>query len=76
MTVTLPPHGTYVINKQPPNQQIWMSSPISGPCRFSYSVDSGKWTHHRKDEVTLGTLLENEIRDFGVEESWEGLGVE
>jgi len=21
-------HGTYVINKQPPNKQIWLSSPI------------------------------------------------
>jgi hypothetical protein len=22
-------HGTYVINKQPPNKQIWLSSPVS-----------------------------------------------
>ena len=28
--------GTYVINKQPPNKQIWLSSPISGPKRFDY----------------------------------------
>uniref|UniRef100_A0A914RUA2 Frataxin n=1 Tax=Parascaris equorum TaxID=6256 RepID=A0A914RUA2_PAREQ len=25
--------GTYVINKQTPNRQIWLSSPISGPKR-------------------------------------------
>ena len=23
--------GTYVLNKQTPNQQLWLSSPISGP---------------------------------------------
>jgi frataxin len=28
-----PPVGTYVINKQTPNRQIWLSSPISGPKR-------------------------------------------
>ncbi|CAI5441089.1 unnamed protein product [Caenorhabditis angaria] len=26
--------GTYVINKQSPNKQIWLSSPISGPKRY------------------------------------------
>lgn len=26
--------GTYVINKQTPNKQIWLSSPISGPKRL------------------------------------------
>lgn len=28
LTLSLGPHGTYVINKQPPNQQIWLSSPF------------------------------------------------
>lgn len=28
--------GTYVINKQTPNRQLWLSSPISGPKRFVY----------------------------------------
>ena len=26
--------GTYVINKQTPNRQLWLSSPVSGPARF------------------------------------------
>ena len=34
LTVKLNEHGTYVINKQTPNQQIWLSSPVSGPYRF------------------------------------------
>ncbi|KAG2023783.1 hypothetical protein CC2G_001398 [Coprinopsis cinerea AmutBmut pab1-1] len=28
LTLNLGEHGTYVINKQPPNKQIWLSSPV------------------------------------------------
>jgi frataxin len=28
LTLNLGPHGTYVVNKQPPNKQIWLSSPF------------------------------------------------
>ncbi|KAL9020897.1 MAG: hypothetical protein Q9185_001860 [Variospora sp. 1 TL-2023] len=38
LTLTFPPAGTYVLNKQPPNKQIWLSSPISGPKRYDYVV--------------------------------------
>lgn len=37
MTVKIPT-GTYVINKQPPNHQIWLSSPTTGPKRFDWVV--------------------------------------
>ena len=40
LTVKLGEAGTYVINKQAPNQQIWLSSPVSGPKR---SVGSVEW---------------------------------
>ena len=33
LTLNLGSHGTYVINKQAPNKQIWVSSPVSGPVR-------------------------------------------
>jgi len=33
----------YVINKQAPNMQIWLSSPITGPQRFEYHLDTEKW---------------------------------
>ena len=36
LTVQLPDVGTYVINKQAPNRQIWLSSPRSGPARFDF----------------------------------------
>lgn len=28
LTLNLGSNGTYVINKQPPNKQIWLSSPV------------------------------------------------
>jgi frataxin len=34
LNVIIPKHGTFVINKQTPNRQIWLSSPVSGPYRF------------------------------------------
>lgn len=36
LNLKIPGKGTYVINKQPPNKQIWLSSPESGPKRFDY----------------------------------------
>lgn len=76
MTLDVPPHGTYVINKQPPNHQIWVSSPISGPSRYSMSPD-GIWVHHRRKGIQLGALLEKELRQFlqetGAGEEWEGV---
>lgn len=37
LTVALGDLGTYVINKQTPNRQIWMSSPVSGPMRYDWA---------------------------------------
>ena len=52
------PEGTWVLNKQVPNRQLWLSSPVSGPCRYEY-VD-GTWTHTR-DGSSLSELLEREL---------------
>jgi len=68
------PRGTYVINKQPPNQQIWISSPLSGPARFGYSPD-GVWVHHRRNGVTLGGVLDQELKEVSGETDWEGTGL-
>ena len=40
--------GTYVLNKQAPNKQIWWSSPISGPHRFE--EDGARWADARRGE--------------------------
>ncbi|XP_035895387.1 frataxin homolog, mitochondrial [Anopheles stephensi] len=59
------PHGTYVINRQLPNRQIWLSSPTSGPKRYDFipdkrTVNEGYWLY-RHDGVTLHELLQQEI---------------
>lgn len=71
--------GTYVINKQPPNKQIWLSSPRSGPKRYDWSVKGegmhekegsgqGDWVYLR-DGSTLAELLKEELGiDLTVEE--------
>jgi frataxin len=50
--------GTYVVNKQTPNLQIWLSSPISGPKRFDLVNEC--WVYTRTGEV-LHDLLSAEI---------------
>ncbi|KAK6345678.1 Mitochondrial chaperone Frataxin [Orbilia javanica] len=54
------PNGTYVINKQPPNKQIWLSSPISGPKRYDWIEEEGEWVYSR-DKSTLNGLLAEEV---------------
>lgn len=65
------PDGTYVINKQPPNKQIWLSSPKSGPKRYDYIIMGdgqtdkqdtavGEWFYLR-DNTTMADLLRDEI---------------
>ncbi|CZR52499.1 related to regulator of mitochondrial iron homeostasis [Phialocephala subalpina] len=71
LTLTFPPNGTYVINKQPPNKQIWLSSPITGPKRYDYVMLSegqdskegtgqSEWMYLR-DGSTLTELLQTEV---------------
>ncbi|EDW30522.1 GL26832 [Drosophila persimilis] len=55
-------HGTYVINRQTPNKQIWLSSPTSGPKRFDYvgTPKAGKWIYRHSGQ-SLHQLLQLEI---------------
>lgn len=64
LTLFFPPNGTYVLNKQPPNKQIWLSSPVSGPKRYDYVKNKGgpggDWVYSR-DGSRLSELLEREL---------------
>lgn len=65
---------TYVINKQPPNKQIWLSSPISGPKRYDWVLNSsegtdGQWVY-LKDGSALNDLLRDEM-DLDLDAAWE-----
>ncbi|XP_041419980.1 frataxin, mitochondrial isoform X2 [Xenopus laevis] len=50
--------GTYVINKQTPNKQIWLSSPTSGPKRYDWTGRTWIYSH---DGVALHELLAKEL---------------
>ncbi|XP_042866167.1 frataxin, mitochondrial-like isoform X2 [Penaeus japonicus] len=58
LTLQLGSAGTYVINKQTPNKQIWLSSPTSGPKRYDFI--NGAWVY-RHTGVTLHDLLTEEL---------------
>ncbi|EYB94223.1 hypothetical protein Y032_0174g466 [Ancylostoma ceylanicum] len=51
--------GTYVINKQSPNRQLWLSSPLSGPKR--YDLVDKRWVYSHDNEA-LDSLLTREFR--------------
>lgn len=59
------------MNKQPPNKQIWLSSPTTGPKRYDWVVTGesmhekegagmGDWVYLR-DGSTLVRLLKREV---------------
>lgn len=58
LTVVVDDQNTYVINKQTPNKQIWLSSPISGPKRFD--LVEGQWIE-RNSKIDLKKLLSKEL---------------
>ncbi|KAJ3998455.1 hypothetical protein F5050DRAFT_1218725 [Lentinula boryana] len=60
LTLKLGDKGTYVVNKQPPNKQIWLSSPFSGPKRYDYTETDGSWRYSR-DNKPLDDLLNDEL---------------
>lgn len=78
LNVTFPPAGTYVLNKQPPNKQIWLSSPITGPKRFDWVVKgddmaskeggaTGDWIYLRDGTSLIGLLRKELGITVGVE---------
>ncbi|XP_004838236.1 frataxin, mitochondrial [Heterocephalus glaber] len=52
--------GTYVINKQTPNKQIWLSSPSSGPKRYDWTGKNWVYSH---DGISLHELLARELTE-------------
>ena len=78
LTISIPPRGTWVLNKQTPNEQIWWSSPVSGPRRYEYLESMDRWVYSRAIEAksddstfnevdTLGGILNKELEElFGI----------
>ena len=51
LTLRLGAPGTYVLNKQAPNKQIWSSSPVGGPVRYDWH--EGRWVYRRDGHELL-----------------------
>lgn len=66
LTLSLGRHGTWVLNKQAPNRQLWYSSPKSGPKRYDFSPESSRWVNS-KDKHLLQQLLTDELNDVAGE---------
>ncbi|KAI9230515.1 MAG: hypothetical protein DHS80DRAFT_21312 [Piptocephalis tieghemiana] len=60
LTLNLGTNGVYVLNKQPPNRQIWLSSPLSGPKRYDFDEEHRRWFYSH-DQTTLDALLSEEL---------------
>lgn len=77
LTLRLGSGGTYVINRQPANRQIWLSSPARFPQTYScnlililhtsgpkrYDLSHGQWLYSR-DGGSLHGLLEEELSNL------------
>ncbi|KAF6153902.1 hypothetical protein GIB67_000053 [Kingdonia uniflora] len=63
LTLKLGDLGTYVMNKQTPNRQIWLSSPVSGPSRFDWDRSDEAWVYSRT-KANLIELLESELEQL------------
>ncbi|CAJ1918962.1 unnamed protein product [Sphenostylis stenocarpa] len=63
LTIKLGDLGTYVLNKQTPNRQLWLSSPLSGPSRFDWDRDTEAWIY-RRNKANLNKILEGELEEL------------
>ena len=66
LTLAAGARGTYVLNKQAPTAQIWVSSPVSGPARFNWRAEKGAWIDEQNGEALTARLARE----------WEGLAGE
>ncbi|KDP44618.1 hypothetical protein JCGZ_19760 [Jatropha curcas] len=63
LTLKLGDLGTYVLNKQTPNRQLWLSSPVSGPSRFDWDRSAQAWVY-RRTKANLLKVLESELEQL------------
>lgn len=60
VTIELEDGRQYVINKHAPNQEIWVSSPISGAAHYGFNEDAGTWVSTR-DATVMMEMLSQEL---------------
>ena len=59
LNVSIGSLGTFVINKQSPNKQLWLSSPVTGPFRYDYCTSTASWINSRDRHPLLSILADD-----------------
>lgn len=54
---------TFVLNKQTPSRQLWLSSPVSGPLRFDFCSMRAAW-HGSRDGMNLLDTLASDFESL------------
>jgi len=49
----------FVLNKQGPNKQLWLSSPVRGPLRYDLCMQSAAWVNTRDQHELLSALADD-----------------
>ena len=60
LTISLGTKGTFILNKQVPTRQIWLSSPASGPSHYCFCQKTQAWRDTRNGSELL-LRLEDEL---------------
>ena len=63
LTITLPDHRTFIVNKHAASGELWLASPISGGHHFTYDNASATWKSAHG--ASLHTLLAQELIQAG-----------
>lgn len=58
LTLWLGSKGTFVLNKQTPNRQLWWSSPLSGPRRYVWDARTRRWINTRDGHELMAALAQ------------------
>ncbi len=62
LTVRVPESMTFVVNRQTPNRELWLSSPVRGPSHYGLTMKDGKaaWIDTKTGD-TLRAVLEEDL---------------
>jgi len=58
ITITFADKTKFIINRQPPSQQIWLATKTQG-LHFDFDPQQGKWIHSKTGDEFFSTLKKN-----------------
>ncbi|KAI5180676.1 frataxin [Nematocida sp. AWRm80] len=58
ISAKLPGIGTYIINRQPPKEEVWLSSPVSGPSHYKWQ--NSQWLNRNGNNLL--DVISNELQ--------------